>query len=72
MTGNEYRDIIARLGLTQTGAAHVLGVHPRTSRKWACDERSIPEMVAVFLKYLLATRQTPAFARLMKNLGLAK
>jgi hypothetical protein len=72
MTGNEYRDLIARLGLTQTGAAHVLGVDPRTSRKWACDERAIPDAVGVFLKYLLATRKTPAFARLMKNLDLAK
>ena len=35
MTGIEFRDHLARLGLTQTEAARLLEVDPRTVRRWA-------------------------------------
>lgn len=38
-----YRAQIARLGLSQEGSARILGVNARTSRRWALDERAIPE-----------------------------
>lgn len=45
MDAAAYRSQIARLGLTQERAAQVLGVNARTSRRWALDERAIPETV---------------------------
>jgi DNA-binding transcriptional regulator YiaG len=45
MTPDEFRAALARLGLTQSGAARLLGVDARTVRKWACDERGVPEPV---------------------------
>ena len=45
MDAAAYRTQIARLGLTQERAAHLLGVNARTSRRWALDERAIPSAV---------------------------
>ncbi len=35
MTANQYRAVLRRLGLTQVGAARLLGVNEATSRRWA-------------------------------------
>lgn len=35
MTANQYRAALAKLGLTQVGAARLFGVAPKTSRNWA-------------------------------------
>lgn len=35
MTANQYRAALARLELTQVGAARLLGVNEATSRRWA-------------------------------------
>ena len=43
MDATAYRAQIARLGLSQEGAARILGVNARTSRRWALDERQVPE-----------------------------
>jgi len=48
MTPTEFRSTLARLGLTQSGAARLLGVGDRTVRGWAeppdsPGNRSIPE-----------------------------
>ena len=60
MTSTEYREAIAALGLNQAGAAKLLGVDDRTSRRWACDEREVPETVARFLRLMIARKITPA------------
>lgn len=57
MTADEYRYSIERLGLSQVAAAKALGVDPRTSRRWANDERSIPEPVAILLRLMLANKK---------------
>jgi plasmid maintenance system antidote protein VapI len=67
MTRNQYRAAIERLELTQAAAAKVLGVDPRTSRKWANGERPVDETAARFLNYLGDTQNTTAFDRLMKE-----
>jgi DNA-binding transcriptional regulator YiaG len=67
MTHTEYRAALETLKLTQSGAANLLGVDARTSRRWATDERDIPEPAARFLRYLIATGRTAAHA--MKVLG---
>jgi hypothetical protein len=67
MTGQEYRALIAHLQLNQVEAARVLGVDPRTSRKWALDETPVPVTVTRFLRYLVATMNTPAFKQFIKR-----
>lgn len=70
MNSTDYRDTLAKLGLTQPGAARFLGVNERTSRYWANDQRPIPEAVAMFLLYLVATKTKPA--KVLKLLDKAK
>jgi len=53
MTANQYRAALARLDLTQTGAAQLVGADPRTSRRWIAGETSIPESVAIILRLML-------------------
>jgi DNA-binding transcriptional regulator YiaG len=67
MTSDEYRETIEKLGLTQNGAARLLGVDERTSRRWALGERDIPPPAERFLRYLIATKRTGEQA--MKVLG---
>lgn len=43
---------ITRLGLSQTGAAKVLGVNPRTMRRWLAGDSEIPKWVPLALKGL--------------------
>ena len=62
MTPDEYRLAIETLGLSQIAAARLLGVDPRTSRKWACGERDVPQPAVRFLRYLIATGKTGAYA----------
>lgn len=52
MSPDEYRELIGLLGLTQGGAAALLGVDARTSRKWANAEREIPPTAARFLRFI--------------------
>ena len=54
MTADEYRTALKALGLTQAGAARLLGVDERTSRRWARGEREIPGPVVRFLHFLIA------------------
>ncbi|GJD72576.1 helix-turn-helix domain-containing protein [Methylobacterium goesingense] len=68
MTPEEYRETIGLLGLTQGGAAALLGVDARTSRKWANREREIPPTAARFLRYLLRAKVRPEdVIRLLAN-----
>lgn len=59
MTPAQYKKTIESLGLTQVGAARFLGVDDRTSRRWIAGEREVPEPVARFLKFLVASKVTP-------------
>ena len=42
MTGAALRATLARLGLSQSGAARLLGVRASTMQRWAQDQREIP------------------------------
>lgn len=70
MTQKQYRAMLDRLELTQTQAAKVLGVDPRTSRKWANGERPVDKTAGRFLDYLAETQNTVAFDRLMRHANL--
>ena len=49
MTPTQYREAIARLGLTQVAAGEFLIGNPRTSRRWASGESPVPKSVAMLL-----------------------
>lgn len=70
MSSEQYQQAIARLELSQLDAADLLGVDERTSRRWACNERDVPAPVARFLRYLLVTGKSGAYA--IKKLERAK
>lgn len=67
MTSDQYRDALAALDLSQVGAARLLGVDERTSRRWANGERDVPAPAERFLRFLIAARIPPA--RVLKALG---
>jgi DNA-binding transcriptional regulator YiaG len=52
MTSLQFRNVIAKIGLSQVQAAHVLGVTPRTVRRWALDEVKIPPTAAKLLRLM--------------------
>ncbi len=60
MTPDEYRATLASLGLSQAGAARLLGVQVRTSERWASGASEVPPPVERLL-WLLA-RQPGALA----------
>lgn len=59
MTSDDYRAAIAALDLSQVGAARLLGVDERTSRRWAHGERTVPKPVARFLTFLIRANVNP-------------
>ncbi len=67
MTSDEYREAIESLGLSQVGAARLLGVNDRTSRRWASGEQDVPPPAQRFLRYLIATGRSGEYA--MKRLS---
>jgi DNA-binding transcriptional regulator YiaG len=62
MTSDEFRAALDALGLTQGGAARLLGVDERTSRRWANGERDVPPPAQRFLRYLIATGRSGEYA----------
>lgn len=53
LTHHRFRTILAKLNLTQVQAAHVLGITPRTARRYALGETPIPNPVAKLLLLML-------------------
>jgi len=62
MTAGQFKEAIEKLGLTLSGAAVLLDVHPRTIRRWANRERAIPGPVHKFLQHLMDARAKSAKA----------
>jgi len=58
MTAKQFQAALDRLGLSQVGAARLLGADPRTARRWALGERSVPGPVAIILRLMLAGKIT--------------
>lgn len=54
MTAKQYQAAIDRLGLSQVAAAELLGLDPRTSRRYALGEIAVPAPTAKLLRLLLA------------------
>lgn len=49
MNANEYRAALTKLGLSQVGAAPLLGVSPRTAQTYAAEGPSGPAALAIRL-----------------------
>ncbi len=58
MTTKQFRAALARLKLSQLGAARLFHVDARTVRRWALGERAIPGSIAILLHLLLAGKIT--------------
>ena len=58
MTAKQFQAAIDRLGMSQVGAARLVGADPRTARRWALGERDVPECVAILLRLMLAGKMT--------------
>jgi hypothetical protein len=54
MTANQFRAALGRLSLSQGEAARLLDAVPRTTRRWALGERSVPPTVAILLRLMMA------------------
>jgi DNA-binding transcriptional regulator YiaG len=53
MTPTDLRTILQHLGLTQAGAAAVLGVSERAVRAWCDGFRNVPEPAQKLLRLML-------------------
>lgn len=58
MNTDQFKAALAELGMGQRAFAEWIGVHPDTGKRWA--QRGPPASVCKWVKYLLATKQTPA------------
>lgn len=58
MTGDQYREAIATLGLNQTTAASLLEISPRNSRRYAAGELPVPPLLAMVLQLMIGMRLT--------------
>ena len=58
MTANQYRAALAKLGLSQVGAARLLRINEVTSRRWAKD--GVTGTAAVLLRLLVKGKITIA------------
>jgi hypothetical protein len=53
MTPKQYRAALESLELTQVRAAELLGVQPRSSRRWVSGAVPVPQSVALVLHLML-------------------
>lgn len=58
MTANQYRAALAKLELSQVGAARLFGVNAVTSRRWAKD--GVTGTAAILLRLLVRGKITVA------------
>jgi transcriptional regulator with XRE-family HTH domain len=59
VTAAQFTSALASLGLTQAGAARMLGVDKSAVFRWTKGDRPVPPPVARFLLYMRAKRITP-------------
>jgi DNA-binding transcriptional regulator YiaG len=52
MTADEFRGVLAALGMSQRGFAAYTGANERTVRRWALGEQDIPPWVPVLIRLL--------------------
>jgi transcriptional regulator with XRE-family HTH domain len=63
MNANQYRAALERMGLTQVKAAELLGIDPRTSRRYALGECPVPEPIMKLLLFMEKGKAGPTKGR---------
>lgn len=63
MTPDQFRTELERLGLTQVGAARVMGYDPRTVRRWASGSLEVPRVVELLLPLMTPEAAAALLAR---------
>lgn len=58
MNKKRYREILEELDMSQRGAARLLGISERSSRRFAAGD-DIPQMAAILLEIMRAKKITP-------------
>jgi len=53
MTGEQYREAINVLGMTQVGSARFFDVNASTVRRWISGSRKIPRAVSTLLHVMI-------------------
>ena len=59
MTGEQYRNAIDHLGMTQVGSARFFDVSASTARKWIGEKHPIPAAVSMLLTVMMHYSLTP-------------
>lgn len=67
MTADDYRAALKRLGLSQIGAAPLLGVSPRTAQTYASEGPSGPAALAISLLLTLPKAEREKVIRKAKG-----
>jgi transcriptional regulator with XRE-family HTH domain len=57
MNAQQYRNALEKMGWTQARSAEELGIHERTSRKYALGERPIPLTIVKLMEYKLREKR---------------
>jgi len=60
MNAKQYRQMLKDLDLSHIGAARLLTIEPRSSRRYADGAREVPGTVAILLRLMLAGKLTAA------------
>lgn len=63
MTPLQFRNAIAKTHLSQVQAAHVLGVTPRTARRWALGEVQVSPTAAKLVRLMAKGYVSPQLVR---------
>jgi hypothetical protein len=59
MTPTQFRDHIAKLGLSQEQAGLWMGYSPRQGQRWALGECEVPVAVARLLRFMVQFKLSP-------------
>lgn len=59
MRKREFREALDTLGLLQTEAAKLLGIDPRTLRRFALGEAEVPRPIALVLRLMVKYKIAP-------------
>jgi hypothetical protein len=59
MKSRQYRRFLDKLEISQARAGEMLGLTPRTSRRYAADDTAIPGAVDIVLRMMIKHKYTP-------------
>lgn len=69
MSAEDYKAGLSKLELTQEGAGKLVGVGPRTARRWASGEAAIPGPMSALMRLWLARPELVEVVRGLSGLN---